>query len=90
VRPNETFYTELRVIGFRLTLGTYKMLELVARTYDVVAWRLRRPRRDLNFPDVESLEEVEFLAPSPHCASSPPPACEAWLLITEHDERLME
>jgi hypothetical protein len=25
----------------------------------------RRPQRDLNFPDVESLEEAEFLAPAP-------------------------
>jgi hypothetical protein len=27
------------------------------------AWQLRRPRCDLNFSDVLSLEEVEFLAP---------------------------
>jgi hypothetical protein len=33
--------------------------------YDAAAWRFCRPRRDMNFLDVESLEEAEFLAPPP-------------------------
>ncbi|XP_051189863.1 uncharacterized protein [Lolium perenne] len=37
--------------------------ELAARTYYAAVWRFRRPRRDLTFSDVESLEEAEFLAP---------------------------
>jgi hypothetical protein len=37
----------------------------VARAYDTAAWRLHRPWRDMNFPDVESLEKAEFLAPLP-------------------------
>jgi hypothetical protein len=64
-RPNGTFYTELRTGGYRLTLGTYPTTELAARIYDAAAWHFRRPRRDMNFPDVESLEKVEFLAPPP-------------------------
>jgi hypothetical protein len=28
----------------------------------MAAWRLWCPRRDLNFPDMQSLEEAEFLA----------------------------
>jgi hypothetical protein len=57
---------ELRAGGYRLTLGTYPTVELAARAYDTAAWRFRRPRRDMNFLDVESLKEAEFLA-------SPPP-----------------
>jgi hypothetical protein len=40
------------------------MPELAVHAYDAAAWRFRRPRRDLNFQDVESLEETEFLAPA--------------------------
>ncbi|KAK1697706.1 hypothetical protein QYE76_014403 [Lolium multiflorum] len=64
-RPNGRFYAEMRAGGFRLTLGTYNTPELAARAYDAATWRFRRPRRDMNFPDVESLEEGEFLAPTP-------------------------
>ncbi|XP_071681670.1 ethylene-responsive transcription factor ERF073-like [Lolium perenne] len=60
-RPNGTFYPEIRAGGFRVSLSTFNMPELAARVYDAAAWRFRRPRRDLNFQDVESLEEAEFL-----------------------------
>jgi hypothetical protein len=39
------------------------MPELAACTYNAAAWRLERLRRDLNYPDVASLAEAEFLAP---------------------------
>ncbi|KAK1646745.1 hypothetical protein QYE76_064550 [Lolium multiflorum] len=55
----------MRAGGFRLTLGTYNTPELAARAYDAAAWRFRWPRCDMNFPDIESLEEAEFLAPTP-------------------------
>ncbi|KAK1610466.1 hypothetical protein QYE76_034139 [Lolium multiflorum] len=44
---------------------TYNTAEEAARAYDAAAWRFRRPGHDINFPDVESLEEAEFLAPPP-------------------------
>jgi hypothetical protein len=62
-RLNGTFYAELCAGGFLLTLGTYDTPEFATRVYDVVAWLLRRPRRALNFPNMGSLEEMEFLAP---------------------------
>jgi hypothetical protein len=65
VRPNGTFNGKLRAGGYRLTLGTFDTPELAARAYDAVAWRFRRPRCDLNFSEVASLEEAEFLAPAP-------------------------
>jgi hypothetical protein len=45
---------------------TYDTPELAARAYDAAAWRIRRPRLDLDFL------EMEFLAPPP-CLSPPPP-----------------
>jgi hypothetical protein len=39
---------------------------LATRAYDTVVWCLRRLRRDLNFPNVESIAEAEFLVPPPH------------------------
>jgi hypothetical protein len=70
-RPNGTYYAEFRAGGFRLTLGTYDALELVAHAYYAAAWRFHRPRRNLNFPEVESLEGAEFLAPPPLPGAAP-------------------
>jgi hypothetical protein len=93
-RTNGTFYSELRAGGFRLTLGTYNTPELAARAYDAAAWRLGCPRRDLNFPDVQSLAEAEFLAPDPHLATDEDRRrhrhAQRRLLIAERDERLMQ
>ncbi|KAK1611646.1 hypothetical protein QYE76_035319 [Lolium multiflorum] len=63
VRPSGRFTAEIRVGGFRLTLGTYNTRRR-RRAHDArgVAFR---PGHDMNFPDVESLEEAEFLAPPP-------------------------
>jgi hypothetical protein len=74
-RPNGLFYAEVRTAGFHLTLGTYNSLEEAARVYDAAAWRIGRPRRQMNFPETESHEEAQFLAPQPH-------------LVTEEDRHL--
>ncbi|KAK1677178.1 hypothetical protein QYE76_038026 [Lolium multiflorum] len=92
-RPNGRFYTEMRADGFRLTLGTYNTPELAARAYDVAAWRFRRLQRDMNFPDVESLEEAKFLAPAPCLVDDEdrrrPRQVQRRIAIAEHDEELM-
>jgi hypothetical protein len=88
------FYAELHAGGYRLTLGTYPTAELAARVNDTAAWRFRRPRRDMNFPGVEFLEEAEFLAPPPPLLTDADCARhrreQRRLAIAEHDERLMQ
>jgi hypothetical protein len=90
--PNGTFYAEIRSSDERIGLGTFETAHEAARAYDVVAWRLSRPRRSMNFGDVTTRQQAEMLAP-------PPPAVmreqhqrqrelEQRLVIAERDERL--
>jgi hypothetical protein len=62
--------------------------------YDAATWRFRRQRRDMNFPDVESLEEAEFLAPPPPLLTDSDRVRnrqeQLRLAIPERDERLMQ
>jgi hypothetical protein len=92
-RPNGLFYAELCTAGFRLTLGTYNSPEEAARAYDAAAWRIGRPRRKMNFPEMESLEEAQFLMPQPYLVTDEDRhrhrQVQRRLLITEHDERAM-
>ena len=48
----------------RLILGTLNTAEEAARAHDAAAWRLLRPRRDMNFPNVSS-QWAHDLAPLP-------------------------
>jgi hypothetical protein len=56
-------------------------------------WRFWRPRRDLNFLEVESLEEAEFLAPPPRLVNDEDRHRHRQALrrfaITKRDEQLM-
>ncbi|KAK1685998.1 hypothetical protein QYE76_046846 [Lolium multiflorum] len=92
VRPSGRFTAEIRAGGFRLTLGTYNTPEEAARAYDA-AWRFRRPGHDMNFPDVESLEEAEFLAPPPCLVDDEDRRrhrqVQRRIAIAERDEKLM-
>ncbi|KAK1630300.1 hypothetical protein QYE76_004615 [Lolium multiflorum] len=93
VRPSGRFTAEIRAGGFRLTLGTYNTPELAARAYDAAAWRFRRPGHNMNFPDVESLEEAEFLAPPPCLVDDEDRRrhrqVQRRIAIAERDEQLM-
>jgi hypothetical protein len=92
-RPNGLFYAEIRTASFRLMLGTYNSPEEAARAYDAAAWRIGRPRRQMNFPETESLEEAQFLAPQPDLVIDEDRhrhrQVQRRLLIAEHDERAM-
>ncbi|KAK1610704.1 hypothetical protein QYE76_034377 [Lolium multiflorum] len=91
VRPSYRFYAKIRAGGFLLTLGTYITPEQATRAYDAAAWRFRRTRRNMNFPDVESLEE-EFLAPAPCLVDEDRRRhrqVQRRIAIAEHDEQLM-
>ncbi|KAK1663264.1 hypothetical protein QYE76_051423 [Lolium multiflorum] len=93
VRPSGRFTAEIRAGGFRLTLGTYNTPEEAARAYDAAAWRFRWPGHDMNFPDVESLEEAEFLAPPPCLVDDEDHRrhrqVQRRIAIAERDEQLM-
>jgi hypothetical protein len=61
-------------------------VEQAARAYDMVAWRLGRPRQELNFKYCASLEEAEFLASFDSLVT----AEQRRLAIAQADERAME
>jgi hypothetical protein len=63
--PSGAFSAEIRSGNTRLPLGTFESAHEAARAWDAAAWRLRRPRRELNFPDVPNRERAIELAPPP-------------------------
>jgi hypothetical protein len=46
----------------RVWLSTYDTSELAICAYDAASWRFGRQKRDLNFLEVQSRQEAEFLA----------------------------
>jgi hypothetical protein len=46
-------------------IGMFRSTEEAVCAYDAAAWRFGRAQSELNFPDVESVEEAQFLAPRP-------------------------
>ncbi|KAE8801961.1 hypothetical protein D1007_22220 [Hordeum vulgare] len=64
-RPSGMFYVEIRYGETRLILGTFDNAEDAAHAYDVAAWRLNSPRREMNFPKVMTMEWVQNVAPRP-------------------------
>ncbi|XP_020200261.1 ethylene-responsive transcription factor ERF112-like [Aegilops tauschii subsp. strangulata] len=59
-RPSSTFSAEIRSGNVRLGLGTFDTAHEATLAY-AAAWRLRRSRRYMNFPEVPTRE----LAPPP-------------------------
>jgi hypothetical protein len=90
VRPNGTFYAEIRSGEERIGLGTFETTHEAARAYDAVAWRLGRPRRSMNFDDITTRAQAEMLAPPPPTVTREQRQreLEQRLVIAERDERL--
>ena len=63
-RLSAAFSAEILFGEKRLILGTFDTAEEAARAHDASAWRLLRPRRDMNFPNVSS-QRAQDLAPLP-------------------------
>ena len=63
-RPSVAFSAEILFGEKRLILGTFDTAEQAACVYDAAACRLRRPRQEMNFPDVSS-QRAQDLAPLP-------------------------
>ncbi|KAE8769157.1 putative AP2 protein [Hordeum vulgare] len=64
-RPNGGFYSEIRSGELRLGLSTFRTAREAAHAYDAAAWRLGRPRAQMNFQDVYSLQQALDRAPPP-------------------------
>jgi hypothetical protein len=74
-----------------LTPGSFKIAHEAPCAYDVAAWWLHRPRRDLKFHDVDSSTQAETLAPPPCHVYKKERQChrQRRLAIVEADERTM-
>uniref|UniRef100_A0A8I6Y102 AP2/ERF domain-containing protein n=1 Tax=Hordeum vulgare subsp. vulgare TaxID=112509 RepID=A0A8I6Y102_HORVV len=92
-RPNGGFYAEIRSGDLRLSLGTYDTAHEAARAFDAATWRLDRPRRQMNFQDVHTLQQALDVAPpsrlnsAQDCAEHT--ALQRRLVVAQEDERVM-
>uniref|UniRef100_A0A8I6Y7T9 AP2/ERF domain-containing protein n=1 Tax=Hordeum vulgare subsp. vulgare TaxID=112509 RepID=A0A8I6Y7T9_HORVV len=87
-RPNGGFYAKIRSGDLRLSLGTHDTAHEAA-----AAWRLGRPRRQINFQDVYTLQQALDVAPPPRVNSAQDraehTARQRRLLVAQEDERVM-
>ena len=92
-RPNGWYSAEIRSGDVRLGLGSFRSAHEAARAYDAAAWRLERPRSQMNFRDVFTREQAQRVAPPPCLTTDQDRADHVWqqrrLLITEEDEWAM-
>ncbi|XP_020193971.1 uncharacterized protein [Aegilops tauschii subsp. strangulata] len=91
--PSGAYYAEIRSGDVRLGLGTFKTPHEAARAYDEAAWRLERPRSQMNLRDVYTLEQAQAVAPPPRLITDLHRAehhrRQRHLLIDEEEDRAM-
>ncbi|XBI67596.1 hypothetical protein VPH35_046918 [Triticum aestivum] len=92
-RPNGWYSAEIRSGDVRLGIGSFRSAYEAARAYDAAAWRLDRPRTQMNFRDVFTREQAQRVAPPPRLITDMDRADHARrcrrLLIAEEDKRAM-
>ncbi|XP_037450603.1 uncharacterized protein LOC119320753 [Triticum dicoccoides] len=92
-RRNGWYSAEIRAGDVRLGLGTFRSAREAARAYDAAAWRLERPRSQMNIRDVFTREGAQRLTPPPRLITDMDRADHARrqrrLLVAEEDERAM-
>ncbi|XP_020184014.1 uncharacterized protein [Aegilops tauschii subsp. strangulata] len=92
-RPNGWYSVEIRSGDVRLGLGTFETSYEAARAYDAAAWRLDRPRQQMNFQDVHTRQQAQDVAPPPRLITDQDRTEHARrqrrLLVAEEDERAM-
>jgi hypothetical protein len=92
-RLYNTWAPELTAGGERIWLGTFNNPEEALHAYDATYRRFGHERDYLNFPEVQSQEEAEFLAPPPNLHTRQEQArhecAQIKLNISEDDERRM-
>jgi hypothetical protein len=64
-RVYDTFAAYITAARQRVWIGTFRTIKEVMCAYDATAWRFGCARSKLNFPDIESVEEAQFLVPPP-------------------------
>ncbi|KAM3192333.1 hypothetical protein ACQJBY_069516 [Aegilops geniculata] len=93
LRPNGGYYSEIRSGDLGLGLGTYGTAQEAARAYDAATWRLGRPRGQMNFQDVYTLQQALDVAPPARLNTAQDRAEHAErqrrLLVAQEDERVM-
>ena len=92
LRPNGNYSAEIRSGELRLGLDTYGTAREAARAYDAAAWRLGRPRGQINFQDVYTLQQALNFVPLSRLNTTEDRAEHAErqrrLLIAQEDERV--
>ncbi|CAM0901612.1 unnamed protein product [Alopecurus aequalis] len=84
--PSGRFAAELQHDGMRYWLSTFKTADLAARAYDVVGWKLGIPPEELNFKDMDNLQDAIFVAPPTKKMKTRPLRSQQQPTVWESDE----
>ncbi|XP_020160400.1 uncharacterized protein [Aegilops tauschii subsp. strangulata] len=73
VRPRRfsRFGVVFQCDGRQYWVGTFETADMAVHAYDIATWRLGQPRHELNFLEIESLADAEFIGPLMNIESRP-------------------